>query len=187
MRAVVSGRPPHSVPVEVVFMSDHRYDVLAIVDAATLLSEYPDASKDADTPTPIDGRYIYVLSPGDAGQVGRNDSQLFAGLSVGDDLHLRETALALRAEVSVLFIRFALNDAGIVSPIEAQIRDFDALIPNFDDLLQPMPQSMKDHFWHSKVLAAGKTTCTADLAVLDRDGAVLGYFRWEVSVEIAGD
>lgn len=168
-------------------MSGHRYDVLAIVDAATLLSEYPDASKDADTPSPIDGRYIHVLSPGDDGQVAHNDGQLFTGLSVGDDLHLRETALALRAEVSVLFVRFALNDPDIVSPVEPQIRDVDVPVPNFDDLFQPKSQPMKDHFWHSTVLAAGNTRCTADLAVLDRDGAVLGYFRWEASVVIVGN
>ena len=45
---------------------------------------------------------------------------------------------------------------------------------------------MPDHYWRSDVLAAGATTCTADFAVLDRDGAVSGYFRWETSIEIAG-
>jgi hypothetical protein len=43
---------------------------------------------------------------------------------------------------------------------------------------------MKDHFWRSEVLATGKTTCTADFAVLDRDGSVTGYFRWETSIAI---
>ena len=50
-------------------MSGHRCDVLAIVDVATLLSEHADASKDADAPTVIDGRHIYVLSPGEIHQV----------------------------------------------------------------------------------------------------------------------
>lgn len=167
-------------------MSGLRCDVLAIVDAVTLLSAYPDASRDADAPTVIDGRHIYVLSPGDTGQLGPGDNRLFAGLSPGDTLHLRETALALRAEVSVLFIRFALKDAGIVAPIEAEVRDATAPVPDGDDLLHPSCRPMKDHFWRSEVLAAGATTCTADFAVLDRDGAVSGYFRWEASIEIAG-
>ena len=167
-------------------MSGVRCDALAIVDAVTLLSAYPDASRDADAPTVIDGRHIYVLSPGDAGQVGHNDNRLFAGLSPGDQLHLRETALALRAEVTVLFIRFALKDAGIVTPLEAEIRDAATPVPDGDDLLHPSCRPMKDHFWHSEVLAPGTTTCTADFAVLDRDGAVSGYFRWETTIEIAG-
>lgn len=167
-------------------MSGLRCDVLAIVDAVTLLSAYPDASWNADTPTVIDGRHIYVVSPGDTGQLGHNDSRLFAGLSPGDQLRLRETALALRAEVSVLFVRFALKDAGIVAPIEPEVRDATTPVPNADDPLHPPCRPMKDHYWRSDVLAAGTTTCTADFAVLDRDGAVLAYFRWETSVEIAG-
>ncbi|KVE10229.1 AidA/PixA family protein [Burkholderia anthina] len=167
-------------------MSGVRCDALAIVDAVTLLAAYPDASRDADAPTVIDGRHIYVLSPGDAGQVSHNDNRLFAGLSPGDRLHLRETALALRAEVTVLFVRFALKDAGIVAPIEAEIRDAATAVPNGDDLLHPSCQPMKDHFWRGEVLAPGATTCTADFAVLDRDGAVSGYFRWETTIEIAG-
>ena len=163
-----------------------RCDVLAIVDAVTLLSAYPDASWNADTPTVIDGRHIYVVSPGDTGQLGHNDSRLFAGLSPGDQLRLRETALALRAEVSVLFIRFALRDAGIVAPIEAQVRDAATPVPSDDDLLHPQCRPMPDHYWRSDVLAAGVTRCTADFAVLDRGGAVSGYFRWETSIEIAG-
>ncbi|WP_175870624.1 AidA/PixA family protein [Burkholderia sp. BCC0397] len=166
-------------------MSGVRCDVLAIVDAITLLSAYPDASRDADAPTVIDGRHIYVLSPGDAGQVGHNDNRFFAGLQPGDQLHLRETALALRAEATVLFVRFTLKDAGIVAPIEAEIRDAATAVPDGDDLLHPSCRPMKDHFWRSEVLAPGATTCKADFAVLDRDGAVSGYFRWETTIEIA--
>ncbi|AOI80556.1 AidA/PixA family protein [Burkholderia sp. NRF60-BP8] len=165
-------------------MSGLRCDVLAIVDAATLLSAHPDASRNADTPTVIDGRHIYVISPVDS-RLGHNDSKFFAGLQPGDQLHLRETALALRAEVTVLFVRFTLKDAGIVAPIEAEIRDAAMPVPDGDDLLHPSCRPMKDHFWRSEVLAAGATTCTADFAVLDRDGAVSGYFRWETAIEIA--
>ena len=165
-------------------MSGHRCDVLAIIDVVTLLSEHSDASKVADAPTLIDGRHVYVLSPGETHQVARNDSQIFGGLSVGDELHLRETALALRAEVSALFIRFFLKDAGIVSSIESKIRDAAVAIPDSSDLLHPNCHQMKDHFWLSQVLAAGKTACTADFVVLGRDESVLGYFRWEASIEI---
>ncbi|RQR32922.1 AidA/PixA family protein [Burkholderia sp. Bp9142] len=165
-------------------MSGLRCDVLAIVDAVTLLSAYPDASRNADEPTVIDGRHIYVVSPGDTGQLGHNDSRLFAGLQPGDQLNLRETALALRAEVSVLFIRFTLKDAGIVAPIVAELRDATMPVPNADDPLQPECGPRQDHYWRSDVLAEGATSCTADFAVLDRDGAVSGYFRWETSIEI---
>ncbi|MFM0069380.1 AidA/PixA family protein [Paraburkholderia aspalathi] len=165
-------------------MSGHRCDVLAIVDVVTLLSEHSDASKDADAPTVIDGRHIYVLSPGESHQVAHNDSQIFSGLSVGDELHLRETTLALRAEVSALFIGFFLKDAGIVSPMEPMICDAAVPIPDSGDLLNPNCHQMKDHFWRSEVLAGGKTACIADFVVLGRDESVLGYFRWETSIEI---
>lgn len=161
-----------------------RCDVLVIVDAVTLLSAYPDASRDPDAPTVIDGRHLYVVSPGDAAQLGHNDSRLFAGLSPGDQLRLRETALALRAEVGVLFVRFGLKDTGIVTPFELEVRDAATPVPDADDLLHPPCRPMKDHYWRSDVLAAGATACTADFAVFDRDGAVSGYFRWETSIGI---
>ncbi|WP_175666262.1 AidA/PixA family protein [Burkholderia ambifaria] len=167
-------------------MSGLRCDVLAIVDAATLLSAYPDASRNADKPTVIDGRHIYVVSPGDTGALGHNDSRLFAGLQPGDQLSLRETALALRAELSVLFIRFTVKDAGIVAPIVPEVRDGAVPVPNADDLLNPECRPQQDHYWRSDVLASGATSCTADFAVLDRDGAVSGYYRWETSIEIGG-
>ncbi|MCQ4437611.1 inclusion body family protein, partial [Clostridioides difficile] len=94
----------------------------------------------------------------------------------GDQLHLRETALALRAELSVLFVRFTLKDAGIVAPIEPEVRDAATPVPNADDLLHPPCHPMKDHYWRSDGLAAGATACAADFAVLDRDGTVSGYF-----------
>ncbi|VWC75393.1 AidA/PixA family protein [Burkholderia contaminans] len=167
-------------------MSGLRCDALVIVDAVTLLSAYPEASRDPAAPTVIDGRHLYVVSPGDAAPLGHNDSRLFTGLSPGDQLRLRETALALRAEVSVLFVRFTLKDAGIVAPIEPEVRDAATPVPDADDLLHPPCHPMKDHYWRSDVLAAGATTCTADFGVYDRDGTVSGYFRWETSIEIAG-
>ncbi|KVV45832.1 inclusion body protein [Burkholderia territorii] len=167
-------------------MSGLRCDMLVIVDAVTLLSAYPNASRDADAPTMIDGRHIYIVSAGDTGPLGHDGSWLFAGLSSGDQIHLRETALALRAEVSVLFVGFELKDAGIVAPIQAEVRDATMPIPDVDDLLHPSCRPMKDHVWRSEVLAAGATTCTADFVVLDRDGTVSSYFRWKTSIEIAG-
>ena len=44
-------------------MSGLRCDVLVIVDAVTLLSAYPEASRDPAAPTVIDGRHLYVVSP----------------------------------------------------------------------------------------------------------------------------
>ena len=124
----------------------------------------------------IDGRHLYVVSPGDAAQLGHNDSRLFTGLSPGDQLRLRETALALRAEASVLFVRFTLKDAGIVAPIEPEVRDAATPVPDADDLLHPPCHPMQDHYWRSDVLAAGATTCTADFGVLRPRRQRIGLF-----------
>ncbi|MDN7908022.1 hypothetical protein QZM18_28455 [Burkholderia diffusa] len=83
-------------------------------------------------------------------------------------------------------MRFALKDAGIVAPIKPAVRDAATPVPSDDDLLHPQCRPMPGHYWRSDELAAGATTCTADFAVLDRDGAVSGHFRRKTSIEIAG-
>ncbi|MCQ4438294.1 inclusion body family protein, partial [Clostridioides difficile] len=59
------------------------------VDAVTRLSAYPEASRDPAAPTVIDGRHLYVVSPGDAVQLGHHDSRLVTGLSPGAPLPRR--------------------------------------------------------------------------------------------------
>ncbi|ASL46981.1 hypothetical protein bAD24_III06285 [Burkholderia sp. AD24] len=159
-------------------------DVLVIVDAAALLAAHPDASLDADAPTPIDGRHIYIMNAGDTQQIGRNDSRIVTRLKAGDELHLRESALSLRAEESVVFYRFTLADANVVSPPETVAHHATLSVPDPDDLLHPKTQQIGAHFWLSEVLAAGSTTCTADFIALGSDEKVRGYFRWEISIDI---
>lgn len=165
-------------------MPGQHDDVLVIVDAATLLAAHPDVSLDADAPTPIDGRHVYVMNAGDAQQIGRNDSRIVAKLSTGDELHLRESALSLRAEVSVVFYRFTLADGSVITPLEAVARHATLSVPNPDDLLQPKTQKTGGHFWRGEVLAVGSTTCEADFIVVGNDEKIRGYFRWEISIDI---
>ncbi|RAS35524.1 AidA/PixA family protein [Paraburkholderia bryophila] len=159
-------------------------DVLVIVDAAALLAAHPDASLDADAPTPIDGRHVYVMNAGDTQQIGRNDSRIVARLKAGDELHLRESALSLRAEESAVFYCFTLADANVISPLEAVARNATLSVPNPDDLLQPKTQQIGGHFWRSEVLAAGSVTCAADFIVVGNDEKVRGYFRWDIRIDI---
>ncbi|KVF70470.1 hypothetical protein WS75_23470 [Burkholderia sp. FL-7-2-10-S1-D7] len=79
-----------------------------------------------------------------------------------------------------------MKDAGIVAPIKPAVHDASTPVPSDDDLLHPQCRPMPGHYWRSDVLAACAATCTADFAVLDRDGAVSGYFGRETSTEIAG-
>ncbi|WGS52154.1 inclusion body family protein [Paraburkholderia sp. D15] len=165
-------------------MSGQHDDVLVIVDAATLLTAYPDVSLDADAPTPIDGVHVYVVNAADAQQIGHNDSRIAATLNAGDELHLRASALSLRAHESVVFYRFTLSDANVIAPWEAVTRDATLSVPDPADLLQPTSQKISEHYWRAAVLAAGKVSCTADFIVLGGDEKIRGYFSWEIDIEI---
>ncbi|PQV54060.1 AidA/PixA family protein [Paraburkholderia sp. BL21I4N1] len=165
-------------------MPGQHDDVLVIVDAATLLAAHPDASLDADAPTPIGGQHVYVMNAGDAQQIGRNDSRIVVKLSAGDELHLRESALSLRAEESVVFYRFALADGSVMSSLEVVADHATLSVPNPQDLLQPKTQKTGGHFWRGEVLTAGSTTCEADFVVLGSDEKIKGYFRWKISIDI---
>ncbi|AOJ08053.1 hypothetical protein WS71_03055 [Burkholderia mayonis] len=162
-------------------------DVLVIADVATLLDAYPDASLDLDAPTPVDGKYLYVMYGGIEQALGRNDSRIVAPLSPGDALHLRESALSLYGEKRVLFYRMTPADMGVVGPIELQMRESTVVVPNPDDPTQPGAQDLTEHFWRVPLAAAGSTDCEADFMIADRTCAPLAYFTWQVRIEVLGD
>jgi hypothetical protein len=163
--------------------SGRHIDVLVIVDAATLLSRYPDASLTADKPTTIDGELIYVMAAGHGELLGRNDSHLDLTVPVGDDIHVRGNALALNGEHSVLFYDLTSIDADAVSAFSLeQTHGLTVPIPKADNLLQPDNQSVDDHFWRTQVLAHGTAACDLCFMVLDRGCTVLGYFRWNLQI-----
>jgi hypothetical protein len=166
-------------------MSAQYGDVLVLVDAATLLVAHPGASLDSDVPTPIDGKHVYIRSSGDAHEVGHNDSRIAVILDTGDELRMRESALSLRAEESVLFYRFILTGDDVVGLIEPVIDDVTVSVPNPDDLLRPKTERIKAHFWGGKVLATGGVSCSIDFFVLGSDGGTVGYFRWETRIDIS--
>src|ERR1700733_3613287 len=96
-------------------ISGRHADILIIIDTATLLSFHPDASLSADTPTHIDDAFIYVMNTRDGRLLGRNDGHFDLVATVDDAIHIRENAVALRGEHSVLFHDVKPVDADILS------------------------------------------------------------------------
>ena len=167
--------------------SESHVAVLVIVDAETLLSRYPHASLSSDTPTLVDGAHLYVLAARDIGPLGRNDGHLDLAGRPGVHLRIRGNALALRGEHIVLLHRMAQDNADVLSPFELVLREaLTVPTPNADSLLEPGSQGINDHFWRSQVLAHGEAACDLDFIVLDKDCAILGYFRWRLQISISG-
>lgn len=155
--------------------------VSLIVDAETLLSRYPQASQDPDTPTPIDEHFFFFL-----GSVLLSsttiDSRVLP-ISLGRTTHLRSRTIALRAEHSVVVYGFAV-EKGEVLPAPELVVNADQTIPAIDigNLTQPIPQQADDHFWRCQPLRQGKEHGELRFMLVNSQCDAVGYFSWAVDV-----
>ncbi|QIB05683.1 hypothetical protein GZ982_13480 [Pseudomonas fluorescens] len=155
--------------------------VSLIVDAETLLSRYPQASQDPNTPTPIDEHFIFLLG----GALLSNTKIDSRGLpiSLGRITHLRSRTIALRAEHSVVLYEFAV-ETGEVLPAPELVVNADQTVPAIDveNLTHPIPQQTDDHFWRCRPLSQGKESSELRFMLVNSQCEVAGYFSWAVDV-----
>lgn len=158
-----------------------RGDVLLVVDSATLLERYPDASLSADAPTPIDGNLIYILAGNNVGEMGRNDSRLELALSPGKSMHVRGITLALGGEQGLVLYRITLPDASVLTPPKLVVHNGVTVpTPGPPDSLRADCLPADDHFWEARLVAPDTVTCDLSFMVLDRSCKSQGCFLWRL-------
>lgn len=166
-----------------IFSETATEHVFLIVDTETLLSRYPQASQDPDSPTPIDDGFIFILGNTHLSNI-KIDTEVLS-IRLGRVVHLRSRTVALRAGHSVVIYEFAVED-GDVLPAPNLTVNPDQSIPtiNIANLTQPILQKADDHFWRCQPLSQGSESCELRFMLVNSQCEALGYFSWAMEVEV---
>ncbi len=159
-------------------------DILIVIDAEGLVADYPPGT--AASPTMIDKPLIYMMVRQGNADFGEGTDELKITARTEDTIRWREATLSLNGDyVAMLYDFFALRGADLISKPEPLVATVKAPLPNPANPLQPGTQAISNYFWTSTVLSPGETTYAFRFAVMDRHGAVQGYFAWDPFIKIS--
>ena len=161
-------------------------NVLLIVDAESLLSHYPQPSREPKKPTEIEEGFIFAISGTKTTQSTTNDSLMTLAASNGKDFHIRGRTVSLLAEHSVVFYEMSVGDAGVLSTPELVVHaNLTVPAPDPENPTQPGSHTTDDHYWHCTQLTAGVEACVLKFMLINKNCEPLGYFSWAVEVKLA--
>ncbi len=161
-------------------------DVLIAVDADTIISKYG-TNTDADNPVQItDTSLIFMITKQADAISGNAGNELKIGAKTLDTIRWRETSLTLNAAYSTLLYKFVAAAGGdlISAPIPL-LAEVQTPLPDPANPTSPQTQTIESYFWNSTVLKPGNVTYHFNFMILDRTGAVQGYYWWDPFIQIS--
>lgn len=159
-------------------------DILIVIDAEGLVGAYPPGTP--TQPTMVDKPLIYMMVRQENADFGNGSDELKVVAQTEDVIRWRETSLSLNGDYSaVLYDFFALRGDDLISKPEPLIATVKVPLPNPAAPLSPGYQTTSNYFWTSTVLSPGETTYAFRFAVMDRQGAIQGYFAWDPFIKIS--
>ncbi|MFB7501527.1 inclusion body family protein [Streptomyces sp. NPDC056161] len=162
-------------------------NVLIAFDAATMVEQYPSASRNPDAPTLVDQRLIYMTTRHDH-IIGTSGAELNLRAEPGDTIRWRETTLSLNTDYKALLYRYVSSDTQHQLIRTPEIEVIDGVYPMPSEGTEGSPQfvtqTYQDHYWRTTVRRAGKVVYHFYFQVLDRHRQLKGYFQWDPFITI---
>src|ERR1700761_506315 len=103
-------------------------NVLIAFDAATIVEQYPNASRNPAAPTYVDQSLIYMTTRHDH-IVGTSGAELNLRAEPGDTVRWRETTLSLGSDHKALLYRYVSSDPGHTLIRTPEIEVVDGVYP----------------------------------------------------------
>ncbi|MFI9587202.1 inclusion body family protein [Streptomyces sp. NPDC052236] len=160
-------------------------NVLIAFDAATIVEQYPNASKNPDAPTQVDHNLIYMTTRQDH-IIGTSGAELNLRAKPGDFIMWRETTLSLNKEYKALLYKYVSTDHDLIDPPKIQVFPVTYPLPKKGAEGRPEfgTQKYQDHRWLTSVNDTGKVTYHFYFQILDNDLKLKGYFQWDPFITI---
>ena len=165
--------------------TDEIIDVLVAVDTDTIISKYG-TNTDSTNPVQItDPSLIFMITKQADAVSGNAGSELKIGAKTLDTIRWRETSLSLNAVYSTLLYKFVSSSGeDLISPPTPLLAEVQDPLPDPSNPTSPKTQTIESYFWNSTVLKAGNVTYHFNFMILDRTGAVQGYYWWDPYIQI---
>jgi hypothetical protein len=159
-------------------------DVLIAFDAVSIAKRYPNASRNPDAPTRVDGSLIYMTTRHDR-IVGTSGAELNFRANPKDIIRWRETTLSLNSEYSALLYKYVSNSP-LLDDVRIRTGKGTYPIPKKGAVGRPEfeTQVYRDHYWEADVSDTGQVVYSFYFQVLDVDRNVVGYFQWDPYITI---
>jgi nematocidal protein AidA len=160
-------------------------DVLIVIDAETTLSTYG-PNGDSKNPTQItNSNLIYMITKQAEVVSGNAGNELNISAETLDVIRWRETTLSLNADYDAILYSFVAAAGGtLISTPEPLLVTVSTPLPNPADPLHPTTQTVQSYFWSCTVLNQGDVTYNFKFMIVDRHGAVQGYYSWDPFIHI---
>ncbi|MDT0609114.1 inclusion body family protein [Streptomyces lancefieldiae] len=162
-------------------------NVLIAFDAATIVEQNPNASRNPDVPTYVDQNLIYMTTRHDH-IVGTSGAELNLRAEPGDTIRWRETTLSLGSDYKALLYRYVSNDRDhtLIRTPEIEVVDGVYPLPKEGSEGSPdfMTQKYEDHYWRTTVKSVGQVVYHFYFQILDRHRQLKGYYQWDPFITI---
>ncbi len=160
-------------------------DVLVAIDTATILQKVPGLSKNPNSPTLIDPKYVYMITNQDNVVNGQAGGELDVKAQVGDLIRWRETSLSLGFETAAIFYKF-IGNAGndLISTPTPRVAEASCAVPNTSNPSVPTCQKIQNFYWSSETLKTGRVTYHFNFMIIDRNCNALCYCSWDPFISI---
>lgn len=134
-------------------------NVLIAFDAATIVEQNPNASRNPDAPTYADHNLIYMTTRHDH-IVGTSGAELNLRAEPGDSIRWRETTISLGSDCKALLYKYVSSDTGHQLIRTPEIEVIDGVYPMPQEGSEGRPefvtQNYQDHYWRTTVKKPGK-------------------------------
>jgi hypothetical protein len=161
-------------------------NVLLIVDAESLLSRYPTPSQDPANPTDIPDGLIFFATSNNSNEIVTNDSNTKVIVEIGRDIHFRARSVSLIAEHSVVAYRMTVDNSSVLTAPQLEVHTgLTVPAPNPETPSVPGSHKADDHFWTCTPKTPGTAQCELGFMLVNQQCEVVGFFQWQVGVEIA--
>ncbi|MFF3328662.1 inclusion body family protein [Streptomyces sp. NPDC002888] len=162
-------------------------NVMIAFDAATIVEQNPNASRNPDAPTYVDQSLIYMTTRHDHIVDMSSGAELNLRAEPGDAIKWRETTLSFNTEYKALLYRYvSSSDHKLLRAPEIEVIDGVFPMPREGTEGSPefVTQNYQDHYWRAAVRSVGKVTYHFYFQILDRHRQLKGYFQWDPFITI---
>lgn len=166
--------------------TDQIINVMIIVDAESIINDLGTNTDPAKPAQVTQANRIFMVTKQNDIVSGQAGNELNLKAETDDIVRWHATSLSLNSSLDVILYKFVLADGtDLISPPVPLLTDVTVPLPNMDDPIHPTTQTIKNYYWQTTVLSAGKVTYHFQFIILDRTGAVQGYYWWDPFITIS--
>ncbi|MFJ6621318.1 AidA/PixA family protein [Kitasatospora sp. NPDC091335] len=165
--------------------------VLIVFNAEDIVNDLGPGSQDPKNPTWVEAaaKYIYVTVKQANTVSGSTGAELNITAHVDDEIRWRETTYSLDDNFAALLYDYESTSNLISKPQPsgpAQARLPFSTATSAGDTKYDATQKVQNSYWSANVTNPGSGSYTFSFQIIDRDGNLVGYYKWDPFLTITG-